>query len=146
MCDHSRTIRYGYPRPWRMVGPTLDHIHAAVGSRTWNPHKNKNLNLNEPATNRRQGFRGKRVQNKLYAGYALQTELTAYTRSLGWTKSLGWDLKFCHGKVIKKHFFCQKCFALFFMGPEYSFLSSLFVVSFGGAQPRNAMRLCVHLK
>ena len=37
MCDHSRTIRYGYPRPRRMVGPTLDHIHATVGAGTCNP-------------------------------------------------------------------------------------------------------------
>ena len=35
--DHSRAIRYGYPRPQRMVGLTLDNIHATVGSRTWNP-------------------------------------------------------------------------------------------------------------
>ena len=28
MGDHSRTIRYGYPRPRRMVGPTRDNIHA----------------------------------------------------------------------------------------------------------------------
>ena len=38
MGEHSRTIRYGYPRPRRMVGPTRDNIHATVGSRTWNPH------------------------------------------------------------------------------------------------------------
>ena len=38
MGDHSRTIRHGYPRPRRMVGPALDNIHATVGSITWNPH------------------------------------------------------------------------------------------------------------
>ena len=38
MCDHSRTVRYGYPRPRLVVGPTVDHIHATVGSKTWNPH------------------------------------------------------------------------------------------------------------
>ena len=31
-------LRYGCPRPRRMVGPTLDNIHATVGSRIWNPH------------------------------------------------------------------------------------------------------------
>ena len=44
MGDHSRTIRYGYPRPRRMVRPTLDHIHA-TGSRTWNPHLDKLLGI-----------------------------------------------------------------------------------------------------